>query len=157
LDVINGNSNAFNPITCSSVTQTSDKALKRDIVPVRAVLPLLRTKRVVNYRLKVPLSEGGGASDSHIGVIAQEWQDDFPELVVETAAEIDADGDFIAHQYDPETGEEIYGPNGKPASRKALGFNYSNASAVALQGVIELQDALIAALDRIAALEEKGK
>ncbi|MDR6447489.1 hypothetical protein J2794_003605 [Paraburkholderia terricola] len=157
LEVINGASNAYNAITCSSVTQTSDRDLKTDIAAVRAVLPLLRNKRVVNYRFKVPVSEGGGASRLQIGVVAQEWQEDFPELVEETEAEIDADGDFIAHQYDPETGEEIYGPNGKPASRKALGFNYSNASAVALQGVIELQRALTAALDRIAALEVTGK
>jgi len=155
LEVINGASSAYNPITCSSVTQTSDRDLKTDVTPVREVLPLLRNKRIVNYKFKLPMSEGGGAGRPQIGVIAQEWREDFPELVEETTAEIDEDGDFIAHQYD-EDGNEIYGPNGKPVSRKALGFNYSNASAVALQGVIELQDALSAALDRIAALEEKG-
>lgn len=154
LEVTNGASNGYNSITCASVTQTSDKDLKANVTNVRSVLPLLRTKRVVNYSLKVPMSEGGGEGAPHIGVIAQEWQDDFPELVVETGTEIDADGDFIAHQYD-EDGNEIYGVKGKPVSRKALGFNYSNASAVALQAIIELDAALQAALARIAALEGK--
>lgn len=137
----------YYPIVCSTLTQASDSALKTDVVPQTGVLEKLRGKRTVLYTLK---SDPG--KTRHIGVVAQEWQADFPELVADTGADIDEDGDFIAHQYD-EGGNEIFGPNGKPESRQALGFNYANASAVALQAAIELQDKLDAALKRIAALE----
>jgi hypothetical protein len=141
----------FIPIVCSTVTQTSDEALKTDIAPVSGVLQKLRNKRTVSYTFKRDDNK-----TRHVGVIAQEWQSDFPELVVDAGVDIDADGDFIAHQYDA-SGNEIFGPSGKPESRRALGFNYGNASAVALQGVIELQAALDLALARIAALEAAAK
>ncbi|AOJ07585.1 tail fiber domain-containing protein [Burkholderia mayonis] len=153
---LNYDASAFIGITCSTVQQTSDVALKTGVRPISGVLEKLRDKRVVRYRLKIPTAEGGGAGAEHIGVIAQEWQDDFPELVSETGVDIDGDGDFIAHQYDEETGEEIFGENGPPQCRKALGFNYANASAVAIEAVIELDRALTAALDRIAVLERKA-
>ncbi|CAN7613859.1 tail fiber domain-containing protein [Caballeronia sp. LjRoot34] len=153
--MVNADASNWAALTVLTLTQASDLDLKTNIKPVRAVLPLLKTKRVVSYQFKVPQSEGGGLASPSIGVIAQEWQDDFPELIAVTGTDIDADGDAIAHQYDKD-GVEIYGPKGKPASRKALGFNYGNAAAVALQGVIELQEALSAALDRIAALEAKS-
>lgn len=137
------------PITCSTLTQASDSALKTDVASLSCVLEKLRNKRTVFYVLK---SDPG--KTRHIGVIAQEWQEDFPELVTDAGVDIDDDGDFIAHQYD-KAGNEIFGPNGKPQSRRALGFNYSNASALALQGVIDLEAALSAALARIEALEAK--
>jgi hypothetical protein len=140
---------SYYPIVCSTLTQASDVALKTDVAPQTKILEKLRGKRTVTYALKADPSR-----TRHIGVIAQEWQADFPELVVGTCADIDEDGDFIAHQYDSD-GNEIYGPNGKPESREALGFNYANASAVALQAVIELQEKLESALARIAELEGK--
>ncbi|MGY6256536.1 tail fiber domain-containing protein [Paraburkholderia caledonica] len=142
-------SGAYLNITCGSLTQASDAALKTDVTAMYGVLPKLVGKRAVSYRLK-----SDDTCARHIGVIAQEWQADFPELVVEAGADIDEDGNFIAHEYDGD-GNEIYGPNGKPESRRALGFNYANAAAVALQAVIELQEKLEAALDRIAELEGK--
>jgi hypothetical protein len=147
---LNFNASAYVNITCSNITQTSDRALKTGIVPLSGVLQKLRGKCAVSYSLKADPE-----NTRHIGVIAQDWQADFPELVVDAGVDIDEDGDFIAHQYDEES-NEIFGPNGKPESRKALGFNYSNAAAVAIQGVIELQAALDAALARIAALEAGG-
>ncbi|WP_186164246.1 tail fiber domain-containing protein [Burkholderia gladioli] len=156
LEVVGWDSSAYSSITCLSVTQTSDEALKGDVEELGDVLEMLRDKRIVTFRYKVPASSGGGLSeDKHVGVIAQEWASDFPELVRQLDADIDADGDFIAHQYDSKTGEEIFGRSGAPISRKALGFNYANASAVALKGVIQLERALQAALDRIAELEKK--
>lgn len=145
---LNYNTTAYMNITCSSVAQTSDEALKTGITPLSGVLQKLRGKRAVSYALKADPDR------QHIGVIAQEWQADFPELVVDAGVDIDEDGDFVAHQYD-KAGNEIFGPNGKPQSRRALGFNYSNASALALQGVIDLEAALSAALARIEALEAK--
>ncbi|MFM0479118.1 tail fiber domain-containing protein [Paraburkholderia strydomiana] len=141
---------SYYPIVCSTLTQASDAALKTDITPQSGVLEKLRDKRTVSYVLKSDPSK-----TRHVGVIAQEWQQDFPELVADTLVDIDEDGDFIAHQYD-EAGKETYGANGKPESRQALGFNYANASAVALQAAIELQDKLDAALKRISALEAKA-
>ncbi|WP_087754122.1 tail fiber domain-containing protein [Paraburkholderia caledonica] len=141
---------SYYPIVCSTLTQASDAALKADVAQQTEVLEKLRGKRTVTYVFKSDPSKA-----RHIGVIAQEWQGDFPELVVGTCADIDEEGDFIAHQYDAD-GNEIFGPNGKPESRQALGFNYANASAVALQAAIELQDKLDAALARIAKLEAKA-
>lgn len=183
LEVLNGASAQYNPITCSSVTQTSDRALKTDINSYESILDKLRTKRVVTYKFKTPAIMGGGVGVEQVGVIAQEWQEDFPELVQEIGADIDEDGDFIARQYAPVVevmkeipnydeegnedgtltvgtgeytgGEEIFGPNGAPVSRKALGFNYSNASAVALGGVIELDAALRTAMATIADLQTR--
>jgi hypothetical protein len=146
----NFNSTAYVGLYCTTVTQSSDVALKADIAPVSDVLPKLRGKRAVTYTLK---ADPDGVQ--HLGVIAQEWQEDFPQLVADIGADIDEDGDFIAHQYDAD-GNEIFGTNGKPESRKALGFNYGNAAAVALQGVIDLDAALTEALGRIAALEGKS-
>ncbi|NYH13425.1 tail fiber domain-containing protein [Paraburkholderia bryophila] len=153
-EMLNTVASGYIGLICSAVTQTSDKALKTDIVPIRQIMPLLRTKRIVNYRMKGAAIDGGGSGELHIGVLAQEWQDDFPELVIETAAEIDDDGDFIAHQYD-ERGVEVFGPNGKPKSRKALGFNYANAAAVALAGLLEVDAVITAMQERIANLELK--
>jgi hypothetical protein len=154
-EAANGTNTGLTDIRCTVVTQTSDAALKTDVAEFGGVLDLLKGKRVVRYRLKRPASEGGGASDVHVGVIAQEWRDDFPELVQEANIDIDEEGDFIAHQYDGD-GNEVFGPGGKPASRKLLTFNYANASAVAIAAVMELKAALSEALERIAALEGKA-
>ncbi|WP_155623500.1 tail fiber domain-containing protein [Burkholderia vietnamiensis] len=142
-------SGGYLSITCASLTQASDAALKTDVSEVSSVLNRLRGKRIVSYRLK---SDESAAAN--IGVIAQEWQGDFPELVVETGSDIDDDGNFIVRNRAGEVGEAI-ADAAQPKTRKALGFNYSNASAVALAGVMELSEQLQVAIARIAALEGK--
>ncbi|MDR5736127.1 tail fiber domain-containing protein [Caballeronia sp. LZ025] len=148
LDAVNWNASSYTSFTASSFPVGSDAALKRDVVSLTGVMPRLRTKRGARYLLK-------SDNSPQIGVIAQEWVDDFPELVETNGPEIDEDGDFIAHQYDDD-GNEIYGPNGKPASRPALTFKYDNLAAVLLQGLLETDAALQSALARISALEAKA-
>ena len=146
-EFVNYNATAYSAITCASVTQTSDNALKKDVETLTNVMPRLRTKRGVSYTLKADNSK-------QLGVIAQDWLEDFPELIAH-GMDIDEDGDAIAHQYDTETGAEIFGPSGKPSGRPLLGFKYTNSVGVLLQGLLETDRALQAALARIAALEEK--
>ncbi|WP_250467627.1 tail fiber domain-containing protein [Caballeronia sp. GAFFF2] len=159
--LVNSANSAYITLTCLSVTQTSDAALKTAVVPYTSVLEKLRDKRIVNYRMKIAAVDGGGVGPLQVGVIAQEWKDDFPELVSENGAEIDSDGDFVSRQFD-EDGVELLPPSGPIECRRALTFNYSQASAVAIQGVVEvdaevqyLKSALASALDRIAVLESK--
>lgn len=149
--LVNQANSAYVSLVASAFTVGSDEAFKTNITPFNSVLDLLKNKRTVRFNRKLPMSDGGGEGRTELGVIAQEWQDDFPELISE-GVDIDSDGDFIAHQFDKE-GNEIFGPHGPPASRKSLYFNYPNAVTVALQGVMELQAALDKALQRIATLE----
>lgn len=57
---------------------TSDARLKQDVEPVSGVLERLDRIRTVRYRFK---DRGDGVSEPHIGVLAQEAQAQFPELV----------------------------------------------------------------------------
>lgn len=146
-EFVNYNATAYSAITCASVTQTSDQAIKKDVATLTNVMSRLRTKRGVSYTLK-------SDNTKQLGVIAQDWVEDFPELISH-GMDIDEDGDGIAHQYDSDTGQEIFGPSGKPQGRPLLGFKYTNAVGLLLQGLIETDEALQAALARIAALEAK--
>jgi hypothetical protein len=143
----NYNSSAFAALTVSALTQSSDVLLKKDIETLTNVMPRLRRLRGVIFTMK-------GDGSRQIGLIAQEVRSEFPELVEELHMDIDEDGDAIAHQYDDE-GKEIFGANGKPESRKALGVKYQNTVAPVLQGLLETDSALQAALARIAALEAR--
>lgn len=146
-DVVNISASGYLPVAASAFNVGSDRAFKKDVKPLLRVMERLRSKQVVSYTLKQTGAE-------QIGVIAQDWVTDFPELVNQEGPEIDENGDFISHQYG-ENGEEIYGSIGRPVSRPSLSFNYGNLAAVALQGILET-DALVQTLiARISALEFK--
>jgi hypothetical protein len=148
-DVLNFNATGYTNINCQTVTQASDQAIKENVEVLSDVMPRLRNKRGVKYDLK-----RDAAKVRQIGVIAQDWVTDFPELL-SSGEDIDADGDFIAHQFDPDTGEEIFGPNGKPASRKLLAFKYTNAVAVLLQALIETDATVQSALGQIDSMQTR--
>lgn len=143
----NYNASAYAALTVSTLTQTSDELLKADIETLTGVMEKLRKLRGVSFTMK-------GDGSRQVGLIAQDVLPEFPELVEELPMDIDADGDAIAHQYD-EDGNEIFGPSGKPESRKALGVKYQNMVGPLLQGLLETDAALQAALARIAVLESK--
>ncbi|WP_343666322.1 tail fiber domain-containing protein [Paraburkholderia tropica] len=139
------NSGAYAPLIVSTLTQSSDVLFKENIETLTGVMEKLRELRGVSYTLKADGS-------AHLGLIAQEVEPLFPELVDTLDMDIDEDGDAIAHQYN-EKGEEIFGAAGKPVGRKALGVRYQNMVAPLLQGLLETDAALRSALARIAALE----
>jgi len=60
----------------TSWTSASDINLKKDIVELSNVLDKIDNKRCVSYRLKSQDFE-----QKNIGFIAQDWEDDFPEVV----------------------------------------------------------------------------
>jgi hypothetical protein len=79
-------SNAFtllrngNLTIAGTLTQNSDARAKTDVVPLAGVISKLATLHAVTYRFKegTPAPEG-----RHIGLLAQEVRDAFPELVAE--------------------------------------------------------------------------
>ncbi|KVD50720.1 hypothetical protein WI86_16550 [Burkholderia ubonensis] len=100
----------------------------------------LRGKRAVSYLLKSNLDDG-----KRVGVIAQEWLDDFPELVRE-GADIDPAGNFVAPGSEPDTG-----------CRKSLGFEYGNGFAILLAALLELDTSLTEARAEISELRSRCK
>jgi hypothetical protein len=79
-------SNAFtllkdgNLTIAGTLTQNSDARLKTDIAPLRGALSRLAGVRGVTYRFK---DDRSGPAGSHIGLLAQEVREAFPELVKE--------------------------------------------------------------------------
>jgi hypothetical protein len=77
-------------ITCVSLTQTSDGTLKTNVEPLSNVMPLVRQLRAVNFDWadsrfgEVPHT----AQRQHIGLIGQEVENIFPDLVKVDANEI---------------------------------------------------------------------
>jgi autotransporter adhesin len=67
-----------------TLTENSDARLKKDVTALTGVLPKIVAIRGVTYRFK---DEDTGPAGTHVGLLAQEVRDAFPELVSE-----DADG-----------------------------------------------------------------
>ena len=134
----------------TSWTSTSDERLKSDIEPITGILGKIRNIRVVGFNMAAvsvdkdgkkmvidrnvgkQSTKSGVARKQQIGSIAQDWLQNFPELVVE--------------------------PNGPD---QFYGLNYERIGVVALGGVKELselaalKDAEIQALtERVSSLEQ---
>ncbi len=62
-----------------ALTENSDARLKKDIAALHGVLPKIAGIRGVTYRFK----DDKGPAGSHVGLLAQEVRDAFPELVSE--------------------------------------------------------------------------
>jgi hypothetical protein len=77
-----GNATLLGSHFASNHVNTSDERLKEDITEVEDVLPRLDDIRSVRFRFK---DQGDGTSDYHLGLLAQEVQAEFPELVEERA------------------------------------------------------------------------
>ena len=73
-----------NQASSSSIfwTQVSDARLKQDIVPYQPGLGELAQLRTVRYRYRDNPSRGLTSKDKHIGVLAQEVQQVFPDAVL---------------------------------------------------------------------------
>ncbi len=76
----NGNASLVGTHFASNHVNTSDERLKEDITPVENVLPRLEDIRSVRFRFR---DRGDGPSDYQLGLLAQEVQAEFPELVEE--------------------------------------------------------------------------
>ena len=90
LEVVNGSSGAYQPITCYSVTQTSDARLKSDVQTITGALEKLRKLRGVYYVMN------GGRG---VGVIAQEVGEVFPEVVEELGVSADDGTPYLGVNY----------------------------------------------------------
>ncbi|WP_081062550.1 tail fiber domain-containing protein [Burkholderia cepacia] len=90
LEVVNGSSGAYQPITCYSVTQTSDARLKSDVQTITGALEKLRKLRGVYY----VMNEVRG-----VGVIAQEVGEVFPEVVEELGVSADDGTPYLGVNY----------------------------------------------------------
>ncbi|WP_176115275.1 tail fiber domain-containing protein [Burkholderia cepacia] len=90
LEVVNGSSGAYQPITCYSVTQTSDARLKTDVQTITNALEKLRRLRGVYY----VMNEVHG-----VGVIAQEMREVFPEVVEELGVSAEDGTPYLGVNY----------------------------------------------------------
>ncbi|MGU4696864.1 tail fiber domain-containing protein [Burkholderia cepacia] len=90
LEVVNGSSGAYQPITCYSVTQTSDARLKTDVQTITNALEKLRRLRGVYY----VMNEVHG-----VGVIAQEVREVFPEVVEELGVSAEDGTPYLGVNY----------------------------------------------------------
>ncbi|WP_334011858.1 tail fiber domain-containing protein [Burkholderia cepacia] len=90
LEVVNGSSGAYQPITCYSVTQTSDARLKSDVQTITGALEKLRKLRGVYY----VMNEVRG-----VGVIAQEVGEVFPEVVEELGVSAEDGSPYLGVNY----------------------------------------------------------
>ncbi|MCP4712092.1 MAG: hypothetical protein GY869_26010 [Planctomycetes bacterium] len=71
-------------IECTTLHETSDVRLKKDIQPLTEMLGKVGKLRGVSFQWKQPdPSKNADANHKHIGVIAQEVETVFPELVAE--------------------------------------------------------------------------
>jgi hypothetical protein len=81
-------------IVTGSVTESSDERLKTDIEPIDSALDKISRLRGVSYRLR---KDYDASSIKHIGMIAQEMQSEFPELV--ETVNVDTDNDGVTEEY----------------------------------------------------------
>lgn len=125
---LDGNGNLW---VKGSVTEYSDIALKRDIVPISETIGKLKSLRVVNYQWKDSKRDQG----RQLGVIAQEVEAVFPELVKETKNPDCTTFSDVCEQ---------------PTIK---GVDYSKLAAVAIQGVKELSDKVDGLEKRLEKLE----
>jgi len=81
-------------IVTGSVTESSDERLKTDIEPIDSALDKISRLRGVSYRLR---KDYDASSIKHIGMIAQDMQREFPELV--ETVNVDTDNDGVTEEY----------------------------------------------------------
>lgn len=146
---VNGN------IRCVDLTETSDEALKTDVEPLAGVLDKLEQVRAVSFRWNERgESLGGKAGARQIGVLAQDLEQAFPELV--STPEPVAPEELL-RQYP----EELLTPEVRKQFQKSAertqykAVSYSKLTAVLLEAVKELKAQNESLEDRIRALESK--
>jgi hypothetical protein len=98
-----------------STVQTSDLTLKTDIETLESSLDKICRLRGVSYRMK---EDYDASSIKQLGLIAQEVEVEYPELVLEMQKDIDRDG----------------------VNEKYKGLNYANLTAPMVEAIKELKD-----------------
>jgi hypothetical protein len=137
-------------VRCVSLIQTSDEQLKADVQPLSGVLGKLDQVRAVSFRWNEKAhSLGVETSARQIGVLAQELEQAFPELVV-TPRPSTAD-ELV--QNCPEQIQQRFQEDAEKTQYKAV--NYSQLTVVLLEAVKELQAENRTLTQRIQALESK--
>jgi hypothetical protein len=144
-------------VRCVNLIQTSDEQLKADVQPLSSVLDKLGQIRAVSFRWneKAQLL-GANTSVRHIGVLAQELERVFPELV---ATPEPVTPDELLKKYPeelrtPELRQRLQ-EDAEKTHYKAV--NYSELTVVLLEAVQELQAQNRSLEQRIQALESKTK
>lgn len=131
---IDGSMQVPGNITCTSLTQTSDKDKKENIVEIKDALKNIEGLKGYTYNLK----DGGKAS---AGIIAQEWQKVLPSIVSEVNQE-----DVVYDEEGLPTGEVI--------KSSSLSVDYSGVCAFLLSALRELKlknDSMTTELDEVKA------
>jgi hypothetical protein len=137
-------------VRCVSVVQTSDEQLKTDVQPVTGVLEKINQVRGVSFRWNEKArSLGADSGETRIGVLAQELERVFPELVT-TPQPITADElakNYPEETLTPEVRQHLQ-RDAEATQYKAV--DYSQLTVVLLEAVKELKaenDALRLRLD----------
>lgn len=145
-------------VRCVDVIETSDERLKVDIQPLDRVLDKLDRVRAVSFRWNEKgQSLGATANTRRIGVLAQELEQVFPEIVTTPKPTM---ADELLRNYPKEAlTPEIQQQLQRDAEgTQYKGVSYSQLTAVLLEAIKELKrenDSLKSQLERIDALEAR--
>jgi hypothetical protein len=136
---------------------SSDEQLKTDVKPLEGVLDKLQNVRAVSFRWNEKArSLGANPGTKQIGVLAQEVEQAFPELVT-TPTPITLDEllkNYSADELTPETKQRLQDDVERTHYKSV---SYSELTAVLLEAVKELRAENKALEQRIQALEKKGQ
>lgn len=148
---VNGN------VRCVDVIETSDEQLKTDVQPLDGVLDKLDRVRAVSFRWNEKGQSLGASGDTRrIGVLAQEVEQVFPEMVTTPKS---ATVDEVLRNYPKEglTPEMQARLQSDAEKTQYKGVSYSQLTAVLLEAVKELDARNKALEQRIQALESKAQ
>ena len=144
-------------IRCDYLWQNSDEQLKTDVQPLGHVLEKLDQIRGVSFQWNEKAQAMGAKGNTrHIGVLAQEIEQVFPELVT-TPEPVTLD-ELLAHYPEAMLTPEVRQRLARDAERSRYkAVSYSNLTAVLLEAVKELRAENQSLQQRIEALEDKAQ
>lgn len=144
-------------ILCVSLTESSDDRLKTDVQPLSGVLDKLDQIRGVSFQWNEKAKSHGPMSDARqIGVLAQELEQVYPELV--TTPKPLALDELLTQYPEEMLTAELRQRLAKDVERSQYkSVSYSKLTAVLLEAVKELRAENRALEQRIAALENPGQ
>jgi hypothetical protein len=142
-------------VRCVSLVQTSDEQLKTDVQPLSGVLGKLGQVRAVSFRWNEKASSLGIETGTRqIGVLAQELEQAFPELVITPRpSTVDELVQNCPEHVLTAAVKQRFQEDAEKTQYKAV--NYSQLTVVLLEAVKELQVENRTLTERIQALESK--
>ncbi len=144
-------------IRCVDLTETSDERLKTDVQPLAGVLGKLAQVRAVSFRWNEKGQSIGAKGDGQqIGVLAQEIERVFPELVT-TPQPVTVEQLLKSYPEDMQTAEVKQQLQNDADRTQYKSVSYGKLTAVLLEAVKELQANNEVLEQRIRALEKKGQ